>query len=348
MKYAAITGWGMAAPDRVVSNGDLAREIPRVDEDWILRRSGIVERRIAAPGETTSSLATEAARRALSRAGLPADEVDLVVVATCTPDRLVPATAPLVQSALGATRAGAFDVNAACAGFLTALVAADAMIRSGAIERAVVVGAEVMSRFVDRSDPKTCVLFGDGAGAVVLEPSDTPAGLLAFDLGSDGAGASLIEIPAGGSARPASPETIAAREHAIRMNGPEVYRAAVRVMAAAAEEAATRIGMRVADADLLILHQANQRIIDEVGARVGMAPERVFSNVARYGNTSAASVPIALCEAAGRGLLSENSLVILSVVGAGLAWASGVVRWTASPAVPADVGELVGAVRGET
>ncbi len=348
MRYAAITGWGMAVPGRVVTNNDLAREFPGVDEEWIVRRSGIRERRFAAPGETTSTLATEAARRAIACGGLAPDEIDLVVVATCTPDRLVPATAPLVQDALGAARAGAFDVNAACAGFLTALVAADAMIRAGAIERAVVVGAEVMSRFVDRSDPKTSVLFGDGAGAVVLGPSDAPAGLLALELGADGAGASLIEIPAGGSARPTSPDTLAANEHAIRMNGPEVYRAAVRVMATAAERVAAAVGAQVSDADLLILHQANQRIIDEVGARVGIAPERVFSNVARYGTTSAASVPIALCEAADQGLLVSGSRLIISVVGAGLAWASGVVNWTAAGPEHVRNGELVGAVRGES
>lgn len=345
MMYAAITGWGMAVPSRVVTNGDLARDVPGVDEGWILRRSGIRERRVAGPSETTASLATDAARRALTSAGRTPEEVDLVVVATCTPDRLIPATAPVVQAALGATGAGAFDVNAACAGFLTALAAADAMVRASSVRCGVVIGAEVLSRFVDWSDPKTSVLFADGAGAVVLERSDTPAGLLSIDLGSDGSGASLIEIPAGGSARPTSPETLAAGEHAIRMNGPEVYRAAVRVMAGAAERAAFVAGMRVTDADLVILHQANQRIIDEVGERLALPRERVFSNVARYGNTSAASVPIALCEAADAGLVSPGSRLILSVVGAGLTWASGVLLWTAATPVRAEV--LVGAARGE-
>lgn len=347
MSYARISGWGMSVPDRVVTNGDLAREIPGVDEDWIVRRSGILERRIAGPEETTSTLATEAARRALACAGVGAEEIDLVVVATCTPDRLIPSTAPLVQAALGATRAGAFDVNAACAGFLTALAAAEAMVRTGSVRRALVIGAEVMSRFVDRSDPKTSVLFGDGAGAVVIEQSEALAGLLFLELGADGAAASLIEVPAGGSARPASAATIAAGEHAIRMNGPEVYRAAVRVMAQAAERAAARAGFRVPDADLLIMHQANQRIIDEVGARVGIAPDRVFSNVERYGNTSAASVPIALCEAANTGLLRPGSRLMVSVVGAGLTWAAGVLLWTAGIAPGVRREELVGVSRGE-
>ncbi|MGH2726768.1 MAG: 3-oxoacyl-ACP synthase, partial [Actinomycetota bacterium] len=184
MAYAAITGWGMCVPDRVVTNRDLARDVAGVDEEWIVRRSGIRERRVADTTETTASLATEAARRALARSGRAPAEVDLVVVATCTPDRLIPATAPLVQAALGATGAGAFDVNAACAGFLTALAAVDGMVRAGSVRCVVVVGAEVMSRFVDRADPKTSVLFADGAGAVVVEQSETPAGLLSIELGA--------------------------------------------------------------------------------------------------------------------------------------------------------------------
>ena len=347
MSYARISGWGMAVPSRIVTNADLAREVPGVDEAWIVRRSGICERRIAGPGQTTSTLATEAARRALARAGTAVDEIDLVIVATCTPDRQIPATAPLVQAALGATHAGAFDVNAACAGFLTALAAAEAMVRTGSVGRAVVIGAEVMSRFVDRSDPKTSVLFGDGAGAVVVEPSEEPAGLLSLELGADGSGASLIEVPAGGSARPTSTETIAAGEHAIRMNGPEVYRAAVRVMAQAAERAAERAGFRASDADLLIMHQANQRIIDEVGVRVGITSDRVFSNVARYGNTSAASVPIAMCEAADAGLLRPGSRLLVTAVGAGLTWVAGMLRWTAETVSRERAEELVGVWGGE-
>ncbi|MGH2785969.1 MAG: beta-ketoacyl-ACP synthase III [Actinomycetota bacterium] len=346
MTYAAITGWGMFVPSRIVTNGDLAREVPGVDEEWIVRRSGIRERRVADPSQTTASLATEAARRALAGAGRSPADVDLVVVATCTPDRLIPGAAPLVQAALGATGAGAFDVNAACAGFLTALAVADAMVRAGTVRCAVVVGAEVLSRFVDRSDPKTSVLFADGSGAVVLERTDEPAGLISLELGADGSGASLIEIPAGGSARPATAETVAAGEHTLRMNGPEVYRAAVRVMAGAAERAAFGAGMRVTDADLLILHQANQRIIDEVGERLGLSSDRVFSNVARYGNTSAASVPIALCEAADAGRLAPGARLVVSVVGAGLTWAAGVVLWTG--ALPSRSTELVGVVRGES
>jgi 3-oxoacyl-[acyl-carrier-protein] synthase-3 len=259
-----------------------------------------------------------------------ADAIDLIVVATCTPDHLVPSTAPLVQAELKASSAGAFDVNSACAGFLTALQVSTALIASGVIARALVIGAEVMSRFVDWSDPKTCVLFGDGAGAVVLEASDEPAGLLSSTFGADGAGASLIHIPAGGSHEPITQEGLSDGRHLIHMNGPEVYRAAVRVMTEAAEEVLAGAGLTPEDVDLLVCHQANQRIIAEVGKRLGLPDERVFSNVDRYGNTSAASIPIALCEVAASGRLQPGSRLLLSAVGAGLSWGAGLVAWSAT------------------
>jgi 3-oxoacyl-[acyl-carrier-protein] synthase-3 len=330
VRFAAITGWGMAVPDRVVTNADLAASVSDIDEEWIARRSGIRERRYAGPAESTSTLATSAGRRALERAGVAARDVDLVIVATCTPDHQIPATAPLVQAALGATKAGAFDVNAACAGFLTSYAIADSFIRAGAIKRALVIGAEVLSRFVDWDDPKTCVLFGDGAGAVVLESNDAPAGLVSLTMGAAGESAGLLQIPAGGSARPTTAETLSAREHVIKMNGPEVYRAAVRIMSTAAQEAMTQAGVEAADIDLLIAHQANARIITEVGERLGLSPDKVFSNVERYGNTSAASIPIALCDAADQGLLFPGARVVLTAVGAGLTWAAGVGVWTAA------------------
>jgi 3-oxoacyl-[acyl-carrier-protein] synthase-3 len=320
----------MAVPDRVVTNADLAASVSGIDKDWIVRRSGIRERRYAGPGEATSTLATTAGHRAMERAGLSARDVDLVIVATCTPDHQIPATAPLVQAALGATKAGAFDVNAACAGFLTGYAIADSFIRAGSIECALVIGAEVMSRFVDWDDPKTCVLFGDGAGAVVLESSDAPAGLMSFTMGAAGESAGLLKIPAGGSARPTSLETLSAREHVIKMNGPEVYRAAVRIMSAAAQEAMTQAGVDAAGIDLLIAHQANDRIITEVGGRVGLSTDKVFSNVERYGNTSAASIPIAICDAADRGALFPGARFVLTAVGAGLTWAAGAGTWTAA------------------
>ena len=327
-----MTGWGTGVPDAVATNADLSVALPDIDEDWIVRRSGIHQRHLATSGETTSTLATEAGRRALETAGVEARLLDLVVVATCTADRQIPGIAPTVAHALGAARGGAFDVNAACAGFLTAFGAVDAMIRAGRIERALVIGAEVLSRFVDWSDPKTCVLFGDGAGAVVLERSDEPAGLLSLTFGADGSGADLIQVPAGGSARPATSDTIAAREHAIRMNGPEVYRAAVRIMESAARDAMRDARMDAADVDLLIAHQANQRIIAEVGERLGLSEDKVFSNVASFGNTSAASIPIALSEAARQGRLYPGACFVLTAVGAGLTWAAGAGIWTGARA----------------
>jgi 3-oxoacyl-[acyl-carrier-protein] synthase-3 len=317
MPFAEITGVGMTVPERVVANDELAATIG-VDDEWVVRRTGIRARHIAGPDERTSTLATLAARRALDDAGVSPEAVDLIVVATCTPDSAIPATAPMVQAALGARSAGAFDVNAACAGFLTAFDVCSALIRAGTVVRAVVVGAEVLSRVVDWSDPKICVLFGDGAGAVVLEASERKAGLLASVFGADGSGANLIRIPEG--------------ERFLRMNGPEVFRAAVRVMTDAARDALRAAGVSAGEIDLLIAHQANQRIIAEVGERLGVSPDGVFTNVERYGNTSAASIPIALCEAVGAGRLRDGSRLLLTAVGAGLTWGAGVIEWTASRA----------------
>lgn len=327
MIHAAVAGWGMAVPDRVVSNAEIARDLP-FDEAWIVERTGILERRMAGPRDTTSSLAADAGRRALACAGRRAEELDLVLVATCTPDRLIPPTAPVVQAALGARRAGAFDVGAACAGFVLALATADGFIRCGRARTALVIGAEVMSRVTAGSAPKTRILFGDGAGAVLLELSEEPGGLLALETGADGTAAPLIEVPAGGTARPASAETLARGEQWVSMNGPEVFRAAVRVMAEAAERGLAGAGMSAADVDLLVLHQANQRIIDAVGRRLGVPDDRVFSNIARYGNVSAASIPIALAEAADANRLRPGSRLVVSAVGAGLTWAAGVVDWS--------------------
>ncbi|MFN2545271.1 MAG: beta-ketoacyl-ACP synthase III [Actinomycetota bacterium] len=330
MPAATITGWGRAVPDRVVTNEELADSLG-VDTDWIVRRTGIRERRIAGPHERTSSLAVRAGKRALARAGVQPQDLDLVVVATTTPDRMCPATAPLVQLALGAGKAGAFDLNAACAGFMHGLAVCSSFIASGAMRRCLVIGAEVLSRFVDWNDPSTCVLFGDGAGAVVLERTDEAAGLLSVDLGADGTGYSLITIPAGGSERPASAATLE-EGHLIHMDGREVFRAAVRTMAASSERALRDAGLEPADIDLFICHQANQRIVSACAERLGLDNERVVSNVARYGNTSAASVPIALSEAADEGRLQPGSTLVLTAIGAGLVWGTGVVRWTA-PAV---------------
>jgi len=328
MRFAAVTGWGIGVPQNVVTNHELALALPDVDADWIVRRSGIHQRHIAASTESTSTFARAAGAAALAVAEIDAAALDLVIVATCTPDRQIPGTAPLVAAQLGAARAGAFDVNAACAGFLTAYATADAMIRAGRAERALVIGAETMSRFVDWTDPKTCVLFGDGAGAVLLEAAEEPSGLLSTTFGADGTEADLIHVPAGGSARPASSQTAAANEHTIKMNGPEVYRAAVRVMETAARDVMRDAGFAPGDVDLMIAHQANHRIITEVGDRLGLDEQHVFSNVARFGNTSAASIPIALSEAARQGRLQPGARFVLTAVGAGLTWAAGAGIWT--------------------
>jgi 3-oxoacyl-[acyl-carrier-protein] synthase-3 len=334
MSYAAITGWGTALPERVVSNAELASTIG-VDDDWIVRRTGIRERRVVSPSERTSSLAVRAGRRALDRAGLSAADLDLVLVATTTPDRMIPGTAPIVQAELGASRAGAFDVNAACAGFIVGLMTASGLITSGAMSSCLVVGSEVLSRFVRLSDRNTSILFGDGAGAAVLQRSEEPGGLLATDLRSDGTGASLVEMPAGGSERPASADTIRGDEHFIFMNGREVFRAAVRTMSASSAETLRTAGLRSEDVDLFICHQANLRIVTECSGRLGIPEDRVFSNVDRYGNTSAASIAIALSEAADAGRLGPGSTVLLTAIGAGLVWGSCVIRWTA-PVVRTD------------
>jgi 3-oxoacyl-[acyl-carrier-protein] synthase III len=328
VSFAAITGWGMAVPDRVVSNAELCSVIG-VDEEWITRRTGILERRIAAPGETTATLATAAGLRALASAELRPAEIDLVVVATTTPDRMIPAVAPTVQAAIGAGSAGAFDVNAACAGFLTAATVCTSLIRTGVASRCLVIGAEVLSRFVGLEDDSTSILFGDGAGAVVLERSEEPAGLTTVHLGADGNDASLITVPAGGSLRPASRQTVQDREHFIRMNGREVFRAAIRTMVESSEQVMRSAGLGPEDVDLFICHQANWRIVAECADRLGIGPERVFSNVAHYANTSAASVPIALCEAAEAGRLAPGAKVLLTAVGAGLVWGAALVEWTA-------------------
>ncbi|MGH2738947.1 MAG: 3-oxoacyl-ACP synthase III family protein [Actinomycetota bacterium] len=324
--FAAISGWGMAVPERIVTNAELAPTVG-ADERWIVERTGIRERRIAGPDEHTSTLAVAAGRRAIESAGLAPEDLDLVIVATTTPDSLCPPTAALVQGELGATGAGAFDLNGACAGFLIAMNVGSDLIRAGSASRVLVVGADVFSRFLDWNEPRTCVLFGDGAGAIVLEKSDEPAGLVSVVHGADGRAAGLIGIQAGGSARPASHETVAAGEHLLRMNGPRVFRAAVRTMVAAGKRALGIAGLDSTQVDLLVSHQANQRIVEECGARLGIPPDRVFTNVAHYGNTSAASIPIAICEAAAD-RLAPGSKVLLTAVGAGLVWAAGVLEWS--------------------
>jgi 3-oxoacyl-[acyl-carrier-protein] synthase III len=326
-RFVRMAGWGKYLPARIMPNSELEALVDTSDE-WIRARTGIGERRIAAPEETTCSLAVQASREALDRAGLDAAELDLVIVATCTPDYAnMPATGSLVQHALGATRAGAFDVNAVCSGFLYSLATGSQFILTGAYRNVLVVGAEVFSRILDWEDRSTCVLFGDAAGAVVLQATDEPGGLLSFTLGSDGGGACSLYVPAGGSRQPTSAETVADRQHYVKMQGRDVFRFATSVLPESVGQALSQAGLSTADVDLLIPHQANVRIIDAAMRRLKLADATVFSNVERYGNTSAASIPVALCEALEEGRLKSGDTLVMSGFGAGLSWGSAVWKW---------------------
>jgi 3-oxoacyl-[acyl-carrier-protein] synthase III len=326
-RFAHITGWGMSVPSRVVTNEDLSRMVDTTDE-WIRSRSGIRERHIAGARESTATLAVEAALKALSVAGVPARQVGLVIVATTLPEHYFPSTACLVQDQIGAPDAAAFDLSAACSGFVYALSVASQMITGGSIECALIIGAETMSRFLDWNDRATCVLFGDGAGAVVLQASDRPGGLLSFALHADGSGGDLLMVPAGGSHLPTSAETVANNKHTMVMNGREVYRFATRVMAASTREVVEKAGLDMADIDLVIPHQANQRIIESAAKELEIPLDRFIINIDRYANTSAASIPIALCEALEGGRIQTGNHIVFVAFGAGLTWASAVIKWT--------------------
>lgn len=337
-RYAHIVGWGMYAPRRVLTNAELSQTVETGDE-WIRSRTGIIERRIASPKETTLSLGLNAAREALEVARLNPSDLDLIIVATSSPEYQFPATACLLQDALGATRAGAFDLSVACSGFLYALGSAASMIVSGAYENALVVGAETLSRIVDWEDRNTCILFGDGAGAFVLRASSMRGGVLSYQLGSDGSGGHQLLVPAGGSRQPASHGTVDEKLHYIHMNGREVFRFATRVMGKAAEEVIEAAGLAIDDVDLFIPHQANMRIIRSAAKHLNLPMERVFVNLERYGNTSTASIPIAFCEALAEGRIKPGDNVVMVAFGAGLSWAAALMQWT-----PEDAQEAVGRV----
>jgi 3-oxoacyl-[acyl-carrier-protein] synthase-3 len=327
---ALITGWGMYAPSHVMTNDDLARLVDTNDE-WIVTRTGIRERRIAADDETTTMLSVNAGRDALAVAGLDPAELDLVIVATCTPDYPLPATSVLVASELGATRAAGFDLQAACSGFLYGLASGTSFVRSGMYRNVLVIGVEILSRFLDWSDRSTCVLFGDGAGAVLLQASDQPGGMLGFDLFSDGGGCEAIIVPAGGSINPASHATVDARQHTIKMLGSEVYKYATRQMGESALAALRSAGMTVDDVDQFVFHQANQRIIHSVQKQFGIPDEKTFVNIEKYGNTSAASVPMALVEAIASDRVKPGDRILMVAFGAGYTAGGAVIEWTADP-----------------
>ncbi len=322
---ARIIGIGSYLPSRVLSNAEMESLVDTSD-DWIFSRTGISERRLVAEGEATSDLAVVAVERALTDAGVAPSDIDLLVVGTSSPDMILPATACLVQARLGMS-CPAFDVNAACSGFPYALHVATSAIEAGRAKRVVVVGADALTRHIDFTDRSTCVLFGDGAGAVVLEESTEP-GVLGITLGADGSGADLLKIAAGGSAAPATPERLAAKQQYLTMNGNEVYRFAVKVIPAAALQALESSGHTVDDLAWLVPHQANQRILDTVGERLGIDPDRVFSHVRSTGNTSAASIPLALDDLYTSGRLAPGDLIALVGFGAGLTWGAAVIRWT--------------------
>ncbi len=329
---AVISGWGMYAPERVMTNEELSRIVETSDE-WIVTRTGIRERRIAAEDETTTTLSVHAARDALAVAGVPASEVDLVIVGTCSPDYPLPATAVLVATELGATRAAGFDLQAACSGFVYALATGTSFIRSGMYRNVLVIGVEILSRFLNWQDRGTCVLFGDGAGAVLLSASDQPGGLLGAELYSDGTGCEGIIVPAGGTKNPASHETVDQRLHYIHMAGSDVYKYATRQLAESALAALRDAGLTVDDVDQFVFHQANLRIIQSVEKALGIPAEKVYVNIEKYGNTSAASVPMALVEAVAAGRIKPGDRVLMVAFGAGYTAGAAVVEWTADPAL---------------
>ncbi|MGH2405492.1 MAG: beta-ketoacyl-ACP synthase III [bacterium] len=323
---------GLSIPPRVMTNHEIEALVDTSDE-WIQTRTGIRERRVAADEVATSDLALDAAREALGRAGVAASDLDLIIVGTATPDMLFPATACLVQDRLGAKQAGAFDASAACSSWAYAVAVGHAAVAAGRADTVLVIGAETLSRIVDWTDRATCVLFGDAAAAVVLRPCAADAGFLAFHLGSDGAGGSLICLPAGGSRVPASRESVAARGHYLKMNGREVYKFAVRVIPRAIESVVAQAGYTIDDVDCFIPHQANLRIIEAAARRLGQPLDRFFVNVERYGNTSSASVPVALYEAVEQGRVRAGDLIAFVAFGGGLTWGAAAMRWTNGAAV---------------
>ena len=336
MKYAQITGWGMHVPNHVLTNEHFVEMGLDTSDEWIASRTGI-ERRHVVKDETTSELSIKAARKALLVAEMHPKDLDLVIVATCTPDHIMPATASLVQDRLGAVNAGAMDLNAACAGFVYALTTGASYIEARRAKNILVIGADELSMYLNWRDRSTCVLFGDGAGAVVLSTSDEP-GIMSSEMGSDGSGAGLLTIP---GARPRSRVNGHANGHVtssdfyLRMNGPQIFRWATQMMAKAADNVMSSSGLNASQIDLFIPHQANQRIMAATAKRLGLPMDKVFSNVKDYGNTSAASIPIALCDAISSGRVKPGDHIVLSSFGAGLSWSALAMRW--GVAIPSQV-----------
>jgi 3-oxoacyl-[acyl-carrier-protein] synthase III len=322
----SITGVGVHVPDRVVTNDEMARYVDTSDE-WIVTRTGIRERRFADDSEALSDLCLPAAVSALEQAGVSAQDIDLLIVATVTPDMQFPSTGALLADLLAAPNAAAYDLAAGCTGFVYGIAQAYGMVASGLSRRALVIGADVLSKLMDMADRSTCVLFGDGAGAVVLEPV-AREGFLAFELGADGSGGKDLNLPAGGSRMPTTAETVASGAHYVHMNGREVFKFATRVLVSSAEAVLAECGLTVEDVDVYVPHQANVRIIDHAVAKLGIPKEKVIVNVDRYGNTSSASIPLALAEAITTGRVRRGDTVLMTGMGAGLTWGSTVMKWT--------------------
>ncbi|HSE84558.1 MAG TPA: beta-ketoacyl-ACP synthase III [Thermodesulfobacteriota bacterium] len=325
MSPVRIVGTGLSVPDRILSNYDLEKMVDTSDE-WIRTRTGIIERRIADPNVATSDMAYEASLRALEAASVNPRDVDGIIIGTVTPDYLFPSTACVLQSRLGAKRAFAFDILAGCSGFLYALQVGKGMIEAGDAKTLLVIGAETLSRIIDFEDRATCILFGDGAGAAVIKKSEEP-GILSICLGSDGDNWELLYMPGGGACIPATQESVNNKLHYLKMKGNDVFKVAVKAMETASLEAIKKAGITSDDISLFIAHQANLRIMDAVRRRLDLPPEKVFVNVDKYGNTSSASVPIALDEAVREGRVRKGDLILFAVFGAGFTWGAGVVRW---------------------
>lgn len=326
-RRARITSLGLYVPERVVTNADLEKIVNTSDE-WIRTRTGIRERRYVEPGTPTSEIATRASRECLERRGIGPDELDLIVVATVTPDMLFPATACVVQEKLKATRAWGFDVSAACSGFTYALTIGAQFVENGAHRKVLVIGADVMTSILDYRDRTTCVLFGDGAGAVLLEPGEDETGILDYRHEVDGSGGRFLHMPAGGSARPATSETVEKRLHFIKQDGQHVFKYAVRKMADVSKLIVEKNGFRPEQVDLLLAHQANVRIVDAAQQRLGLPDSKVVKNIDRYGNTTAATIPLAMGTALDEGRLQRGHLVVLASVGAGFTVGAVLLRWS--------------------
>ena len=323
---AVITGWGFYVPPKVLTNADLEAMVNTSDA-WIFERTGIRERHIVEGDEVTSGMATKAAKEALARARMRGEDLDAIIIATTSPDYFLPTAACLVQESLGAHKAAVFDLGAACAGFVYGLAVARGLVMSGAARKILLVGAETISRFIDWTDRATCVVFGDGAGAVVIEASAAGAGIQSTALHGDGRQKKHLRLEGGGALHPASRRDDLASDF-IQMNGPEVFKLAVPAMADAAKEALAQAGLHLEDVDLFVPHQANARIIEAVAKRLGLDRSKVFIDIDRFGNTSAASIPIALCDAVGQGRVRQGDTLVFAAFGGGMTWGAAVVEWS--------------------